>query len=283
MATITKKLNKLGGKILIFGGVYSNLQALEALYNQSIDEKIEPDHIICTGDIIGYCAQPAECVDFVKSWGIHSILGNVEKNIIDGKDDCGCNFTEGGRCDLLSRQWFPYALSKISDQHRAFLQTLPDYIEFDYAKIKVTVLHGSTEDISEFIFKSTPWETKHRSFQNTQSNIILAGHSGIPFSDQKNNLLWLNAGVIGMPANDGTTDVWYMILEERNDKIHFSTHRLTYDHCKASELMKQSELPEGYANTLLTGIWDNCEILPHTETKEQGKKIIEISDLYSYS
>ncbi len=90
---------ELGGKILVFGGVYSNLQALETLQKVAEKEGISPDNIICTGDIVGYCAQPSECLDAIEKWGIHAIQGNVEENLLSGNDDCGCNFRGGGRCE----------------------------------------------------------------------------------------------------------------------------------------------------------------------------------------
>jgi len=37
--------------------------------------------------------------------------------------------------------------------------------------------------------------------------------------------------------------------------------------------MIKNKLPEAYAKTLVTGIWDNCEILPEIETVAQGRKI----------
>jgi len=36
---------------------------------------------------------------------------------------------------------------------------------------------------------------------------------------------------------------------------------------------KKRNLSEEYAGTLITGIWDNCEILPDQETAMQGIKI----------
>lgn len=37
--------------------------------------------------------------------------------------------------------------------------------------------------------------------------------------------------------------------------------------------MNDKQLTPEYANTLITGLWDNCEILPPYETKTQGQKI----------
>ncbi len=262
-----------GDKILVFGGVYSNLQALEALQKVAENEGISPDNIICTGDIVGYCAQPSECLDMIEKWGIHAIQGNVEENLLSGNDDCGCNFTEGGRCDMFSRQWFPYAASRMTEQNLTYLKTLPQFIDFQYVGKRFRVLHGSLNNISEFIFKSTDWAVKADNFNKTQADVILAGHCGLPFVDEKDGKIWLNAGVIGMPANDGGTGVWYLILDNTEGGGSYAFHRLDYDFKTAHALMLEHKLPRSYAQTLLNGIWDNTEIMPLTEAEQQGKTI----------
>ena len=261
-----------GDKLLVFGGVYSNLQALEALKKKAQDWGVAPENTICTGDIIGYCAQPAECVEAIEKWGIRAIQGNVEQNILSGDDDCGCNFKEGGRCDVFSRQWFPYAAAHTTAANRAYLQTLPLHVSFVFGGKKYVVLHGSHQNISEFIFKSTDWAVKKASFDATGADIILAGHCGLPFLDENEGKIWLNAGVIGMPANDGTPTVWYALIDiQAGFSVQF--HRLDYDYQTAQALMLAQPLPKSYAQTLVTGLWDNCEILPPTEAQQQGKII----------
>ncbi|MGB3468398.1 MAG: metallophosphoesterase family protein, partial [Cyclobacteriaceae bacterium] len=73
-----KNIGKIQGKMLVFGGVYSNLQALNALKKVAEEEEISTCNILCTGDMVGYCAQPDECLRSIREWGIHSIAGNVE-------------------------------------------------------------------------------------------------------------------------------------------------------------------------------------------------------------
>jgi radical SAM/Cys-rich protein len=263
-------IGKLQGKVLVFGGVYSNLQALEALQKVAKKEGIAPSNIICTGDIIAYCAQPSACVDAVQDWGIHAIQGNVEENIILGKDDCGCNFTEGGRCDIFSRMWFPYAVSKMTERNINYLNTLPQKLDFTYADRAFRVLHGSEDHISDFVFKSTDWSVKASHFVQNGADVILAGHCGIPFVDERDDKTWLNAGVIGMPANDSTKNVWYVLMDDKDGVWTYSFHRLQYDFKQAHDLMVANDLPETYARTLVTGIWDSNEILPEQEAYQQG-------------
>jgi predicted phosphodiesterase len=268
-----EKLGQLNGKVLLFGGVYSNLQALQAIAQIAQNEGINPENCISTGDIIGYCAQPEETIQFFKDWNAKSILGNVEIQLHENAEDCGCDFTKGSRCDDFSKLWYPFAKSKLSKKSLSFIGELPTFIRFEYAHKKVTVVHGSYFNTSEFIFKSTPWASKSANFEATDSDIIIAGHCGLPFNDLQNNLLWINPGVIGMPANDGNTAVWYMILDEKEGEITFQHKKLEYDYKLTSSLMFDNDLPKEYANTILSGIWDNMEILPETEIQQQGKKI----------
>ena len=265
-----KNLDPLTGKLLVFGGAYSNLQALSELKNIAESQGIPPQNIICTGDMVGYCAQPEESVQLVKTLGIHCISGNVEQNIVSGEDDCGCNYAEGGRCDLFSRTWFPYAVRSLSEDSVDWMAALPQHLAFQYAGKSVAVVHGSPAHVSDYVFKSTPWATKEKYLQSTQSEVILAGHAGLPFADSQANYLWLNAGVIGMPANDGTPRVWYLLLDDAGGSLSYSFESFTYDNVLANRLMLDNELPDAYAKTLLTGIWDNCEILPEAEKRLQG-------------
>jgi predicted phosphodiesterase len=265
-----RDIGRLQGKLLVFGGVYSNLQALEAMKQIADAAGILPENILCTGDVVAYCAQPEESVQMVKNWGIHVIAGNVEIQLRSGEEDCGCNFGDGSRCDLFSRQWYPYAQSKLSPDAIAWMHTLPDHLCFTYADRRVYMLHGSFFDTSEFVFKSTPWSVKAANFEATQADIILSGHCGLPFQDVQDGKYWLNAGVIGMPANDGTTRVWYMILEATADGFMAQHHAFTYNNALAAALMAQNGLPKAYSGTLLSGIWDNCDILPEEETAMQG-------------
>ena len=114
MDKIIKDIGSMEGKLLIFGGVYSNLQALEALKQVAEHQNIPPENCICTGDIVGYCAQPEETVQLFQLWKARSIAGNVEIQLREGAEDCGCDFRKGSRCDGFSQQWYPFAQSGAS-------------------------------------------------------------------------------------------------------------------------------------------------------------------------
>ncbi len=268
-----KDLGEIKGKVLLFGGVYSNLQALEELQRIAKEEGFLPSNIICTGDVVGYCAQPEEVVNAVKAWGVPCIAGNVELQLREGEYDCGCEFKEGSRCDDFAKNWYPYAQINLSKESIDWMHTLPEFIQFQYGGKRVFVLHGSYHHTSEYIFESTDWAVKQQNFEDTKADVIVAGHSGLPFSEKKNDKLWLNPGVIGMPANDGTPRVWYAVLNFEDGEVSYQFKSLRFNGDYTHDLMLRKHLPEEYAETILSGLWDNNEILPQYETDQQGVPI----------
>jgi alkylhydroperoxidase/carboxymuconolactone decarboxylase family protein len=265
-----KHIGTKNGKLLLFGGVYSNLQALEKLITIANEEHIAPENCICTGDITGYCAQPEETMQLFRDWGALSIAGNVELQLANDSEDCGCDFKAGSRCDSFSKTWFPFTKGYLSKESLEWISEIPEHISFDYGDKKVTVVHGNYGNTSEFIFKSNANNSKENCFKDTESDVIIAGHCGLPFHQSIKEKLWLNPGVIGMPANDGTTRVWYMIMEIKKGKIYYTHRSFEYNHVTAQQLMFKNHLPEAYADTLSSGIWDNMEILPELEKMGQG-------------
>ncbi len=269
----TLDIGEINEPLFVFGGVYSNLEALVAV--KALSEKLgfRPKQIICTGDVVAYCADPSASLDFVKEWGIHCIAGNVELNLRDEADECGCNFNEGSRCDMLSRQWYPYAKAHVTQENLAYIHSLPEFIDCLFYGKKTKVVHGSFHNTSEFIFHSSKDSIFERNFMETGCEIILAGHCGLPFEKRLSKGYWVNAGVIGMPANDGNSYTWCGGLGLTQNMPSFEFMKLSYDHELAASKMGKEGLPASYAETLLTGIWDNCDILPEVETARQGKDI----------
>jgi len=255
------------GTLALFGGAYSNLEALQA-FDKAIEEK-DIRYVLNTGDVVGYCANPQEAVEFVQTKKYRGILGNVEIQLRDNLDDCGCDFSEESRCDLMSKQWYPFAKENTKTAAINWFKTLPEQIFFTFGKHRVLMLHGGIDNVSEFIFKSTPWAVKQAYFDTYKVDIIIAGHCGLPFVDSKDGKHWINPGVIGMPANDGQQNTWYGILDETS----FELFPLEYDWRLAQEKMLLNKLPKPYAKTLETGIWDNMDILPEVEKALQGEPI----------
>lgn len=256
--------------LLIFGGAYSNLAATKAIRAIAEDRQIPPGNCINTGDIIAYCAHPVETAQLIRDWGINNVMGNVEESLAQDSDDCGCGFSENTQCAVLSEQWYDYTNQRIDQYARRWMRELPHAIEFKYHNKLFRVIHGGTRQINQFIFPSTSKQEKLDQFEDINADVIIGGHSGIPFGEQIEDKCWLNSGAIGMPANDGTQGGWYLFIESKNSQLQASWHRLGYDAETENQAMKQVGMNSAYADALLSGIWPSDDVLPDDENGRQG-------------
>ncbi|MGI9379837.1 MAG: metallophosphoesterase family protein [Methyloligellaceae bacterium] len=268
-----RDLGELSGPMAIFGGLYGNLEALNAFLDLADRLKIPSDHIIQTGDVVAYCADPLVCVEQIMTRNFHSIKGNVEESLAFNADDCGCGFEEGTACDVLSNQWYAYVDSNIGTEHREWMSELPDQLSFQYHGRRVRVLHGSSSEVNEFIFPSTSEARYESMFQETGADIIIAGHSGLPYTLNMGDRIWHNSGALGMPANDGTPRVWASLLVPDRQSVKIEHLALSYDYQSAHLKMVQAGLPNGYADALKSGLWPSLDVLPEKEKTATGTPI----------
>lgn len=265
----------LTGPVIVFGGPYSNLHALDALLDEARRLGVSPANMISTGDLVAYCADPRGVVDRFRDTGIRFIRGNCEDQIAGGAADCGCGFAPGGECDRLSADWFAHAMRELDDERRAFLGSAPERLDLVVNGLRIAVVHGAAKQQNRFVFASTPARVKARDLELLDVDAIFAGHSGLPFSETIDGRLWHNPGALGMPANEGDPRVWYSLVAAGAEPGTLSIeHRaLPYDHAAAAAAMARAGLPAEYARTLVDGLWSNCDSLAAPEAAMQGSKM----------
>ncbi|SEF89881.1 metallophosphoesterase family protein [Oceanospirillum linum] len=271
------KMASEASPILIFGGPYSNLAATEAIERAAQQRNIPPQQIICTGDIIAYCADAAETTSRIQRWGIPVVMGNCEESIAEGAMDCGCGFDEGSACSLLSISWYNYALKQVSDDARQWMGQLPRNIRFTLQGRNFHVIHGGVEQINRFIFADSDASLLEEEMAMTDADVVIGGHCGIPFARRIGERHWLNAGVIGMPANDGTADSWYMLITPGPDAIKVSWHRLSYPAEASQQAMTDAGLNTPYREALASGLWPSVDLLPESQKAVTGQRL-ELAD-----
>lgn len=267
-------IGSFDGPVMVFGGPYSNFQATTALLDEARTRNIPATHIICTGDIVAYCGDAQETLDAIREAGIHVVMGNCEESLGEDKQDCGCGFEEGSACDLLSVKWFDHARNALNDSAKNWMHGLPRRLFFEMSGKGIAVIHGGAEEISRFIFRSTPSDDKRREISSLGVDGVIAGHCGLPFTENIDGQIWHNAGVIGMPANDATPRTWFSILMPRDGGIDFTHHALVYDHQMAARRMAEEKLPDAYGTCLVSGLWPNMDILPTAEQKQKGRALM---------
>lgn len=258
-----QNLGELTGDVLIFGGPYSNLQALQALIDVTQSRGITPDNCICTGDVVAYCADAAATTALIRGFGCAVVAGNCEKQLGLGATDCGCGFEDGTACDVLSAGWYGHANAQIDAEARGWMAELPDIVTFEYSGRRVAVIHGGVTDVARFIWPVSggdvfTQEIAALSAQVGAVDMVVAGHSGLAFARDLGDVQWVNAGVIGMPPHDGRPETRFAVLGDGG--VVFE--RLAYDHKAAIAAMQAAGLTQGYHSSLTSGIWPNEDVLP---------------------
>ena len=271
--TTSLQLGVIHEPLLIFGGPYSNYQAMQALLQVVEQRGIPSQRVICTGDVVAYCAEPEATTRLLRESGMPVVKGNCEQSLAANAADCGCGFEAGSSCDVLTDSWYPFARQHLSAESKAWMAALPDAIHVEMQGRTFLVVHGSVSQINRFVFASSPRQDKRAELARAGVDCVIAGHCGIPFGQQVGNKFWLNAGAIGMPANDGTRDGWYLLLEPVEQGVQASWHRLRYDAPAACAAMRQAGLANGYADALLSGHWPSMDVLPAGERQRQGEAI----------
>jgi len=256
-------LGTLTGTLMLFGGPYSNLQALQAFLREADRRKVPHSRIICTGDVAGYCAHPGETVALLRDTGISVVAGNVERQLAEGAQDCGCGFEPGSTCEGLSAAWFAHADRAIDGAAREWMKALPDVCVFTHEGLRYAVVHGGLSDISRFLWPTTPDADFAQEIAAIAAACgpvdgVISGHCGLAFERVIGDVHWINAGVIGMPPHDMRPDTRFVVLSKDGARIE----RLSYDAKGAAQAMQKAGLTQGYDTALISGIWPSEDILP---------------------
>lgn len=270
----TRDLGELDGPVLVFGGPYGNLEATAALIQAARRLGVPAARAICTGDVVAYGADPRATVDLVREWGCPVLMGNCEEALAADAGDCGCAFNEGSTCATLSVQWFDASRRDLGAEAKRWMGTLPRRIVFTLGGRTLAAIHGGVRQINRWIFASTPEAEKAAEIDATGADGVVAGHSGIPFTQFVGDRLWHNSGAVGMPANDGTPRVWFSLLVPTRDGILVAHHGLDYDSRTAAAKMRARGYPAEYADCLVSGLWPSCDILPPAECAERGQALV---------
>jgi hypothetical protein len=154
------------------------------------------------------------------------------------------------------------------------MRGLPRSARFDIAGLQFTVIHGGAGVDNRFVFASQV-DLQRAEADRAGGDIVIAGHAGLPFlSRMDRGRLWFNAGVIGMPANDGTPDGWYGMMAPDAGGVRCSLHRLSYDFAGAAAAMRRFGHADCYARTLIDGLWPSLDILPDAERRASGRRLV---------
>ncbi|MDO9517638.1 MAG: metallophosphoesterase family protein [Methanosarcinaceae archaeon] len=178
-------------KLLIISDIHGNKEALDAVL------EVEHDAIVCLGDLVDYGPAPAECIDLIRRSGVRTIMGNHD-NAVAFKVDCEC----GDTYKHLSIATREYTWEQLDDSHIEYLKGLRADMNITFKDAIVHFAHGSPRSMYEYIQPKTPNNEILEMIQNMHADVIVVGHSHIPFVRDVGGVKIVNPGSVGQ-SRDG--------------------------------------------------------------------------------
>jgi predicted phosphodiesterase len=256
-------------RIAVFGGIYNNYLALEAALRDVRRRGV--DAVFCLGDLGAFGPHPDRVFPLLQEHGVRCLQGNYDNSVGNGLADCQCGYTDP-RDNHFARLSYEYTFTHTSPVNRDWLRALPQELRLDLGRCRLLMCHGSPRRVNEFLWESTTSThfLEHLSAEY-EADVILATHTGIkwhrPLSGDRH---FVNVGVLGRPENDGSTNVWYTLLQA-SPELRVEFVPVAYDHQRLAREMREERLPEEFVQTVLTGWWTTClEVLPAKE-RRRGK------------
>ena len=254
-------------RAIVFGGVYSNHRALEAVLDEAV--AWGADAIYCLGDLGGFGPSPERVRPLLAQGGVRVIQGNYEQSLAAGAEDCNCGYADP-RDNHFAEISYRYTERHCTEEFKRELGELPAARRILVGERELFAAHGSPRRVNEFLFDSTT-STSYLEVlcERFACDGVLCTHTGLHWHRRlPSGRDALNVGVIGRPANDGRREVWYARLEAggADAPLRIEIVPLAYDWQGLAGEMRAEELPEEFVETIETGWWTTClEVLPAKE------------------
>ena len=198
--------------LAFFGGIYSNWRALEAAVADV--RRRGAGGLYALGDFGAFGPNPDRVFPILLSARAQAIQGNYEESLSTDAEDCHCGYTDP-RDNLFAQISYDYTAAKTSGEWKRWMGTLPKTRRLDVAGRRLLLVHGSPRKINEFLWESTsPVPFLEKLLSDHDADVLVCTHTGLHWSRRlPSGRLVVNAGVLGRPANDGRTNVWYATLD----------------------------------------------------------------------
>jgi len=231
-------------RIACISDTHSNLEALTAVL-KVIDER-GVDAIFCMGDIVGYGADAAACVDLVRERCTAVVMGNHDAAVALDRD-----------LNKLPRDGQEAALhnrAQLSDEQLDYLRGLPMRLEVDGC-----ALAHATPHRPEAWIRMHSYATVSEQFKHFQAPVCFVGHTHVPgvvaekigvLSVRPGNRYLINVGSVGQPRDKNPRACVAFF-----DSVTFQYElvRVPYDIGSAAAKIRSAGLPVSLAKRLEVG------------------------------
>lgn len=242
--------------IAFLSDVHANLPALEAAVADATARGAE--RFICAGDMIGYGPFPDEVCLFLQNRPIPAIMGNYDRKMLTVAEQ-GLSALEG--TDFKSvplkskkRKILLWTLENLSHQSRLYLSGLPDQLDMQLPSgHMLIVVHGSPLSMDDVIYPSVTKPGLTTKLGDLKPDILICGHTHIPFVKRVNGILVVNCGSAGQPIDGDPRPSYVLVSTEQGAAPSGRVIRFDYDHKRTITALEKTSLPKGLRRDLAEG------------------------------
>ena len=242
----------------LISDIHANLPALEAVLDH-IAGQPKVDATYHLGDLVGYATWPNETVALLRSRGIEGIAGNYDSTVAADYKHCGCKY-EDPRQEELSHVSFGWTKEHTSPETKRALASLPFRLDVKpsgghAAGPTLILVHGTPTLNTVYWTEDRPdsFCVQMASLAGAKTaDVIAFGHTHLPWHRQVEGIHFVNTGTVGRPK-DGDWRAGYTMLEIGDSKVTVDYLRVEYDVERAMRGIRESELPDDFADFLRTG------------------------------
>jgi predicted phosphodiesterase len=242
----------------LISDIHGNLPALDAVL-AAIDGRTGLGGVYHLGDLVGYAPWPDEVVARLRERAIPGVAGNYDSTTATDYKHCGCQY-EDPRQEELSHLSYEWTRAHVSDETRAWLGSLPFRIDIrplggHTAGPRLILVHGNpvlntvywTEDRSDSFCLKMAEQLGARA-----GDVVAFGHTHKPWHRTVDGVHFLNTGSVGRPK-DGDWRAGFVLVEMNGDAVDVEFVRVEYDLERATVAIRESDLPDDFAEYLETG------------------------------
>lgn len=240
--------------------IHANLPALEAVL-RDIDGRSDVNGVYHLGDLVGYAPWPNETVALLKARGIPGVAGNYDTTTAQDYKHCGCRY-ENPRQEALSHESFAWTKANVSEETRRALADLPFSLELRplgghvAAGPRIVLVHGTPVANTQYWTEDRPDAFCLQMAQRAglgAGDAIAFGHTHQLWHHSIEGIHFVNCGTAGRPK-DGDPRVSYALVRAgETGEITTEFVRVAYDVARAARGIRESGLPDEFAEFLETG------------------------------
>lgn len=232
-------------RLAIFSDIHANLPALLSVLEDI--ERAGADTLVCLGDLVGYAPFPNEVIEEIQKHSIPTIMGNYDQGVGFDLEDCGCAYrTEEEK--TLGKISLAWTREVVSLENKRFLRALLPRYELIEGRFHFLFVHGSPRRINEYLFPDRPKESFLRIMEKEPANVLVCGHTHIPFFRKFGKLYVVNDGSAGRPKDGDWRASWVLLEVEEGLEVHL--RRCAYDFALLEGAYRQSGLPGKFLEDL---------------------------------